>query len=63
MKIGVCVVLLGDRPLAKALEYLKAAGIESLEIGAGGYPGKAHCNPAVLLNDEKALNELRKTID
>lgn len=63
MKIGVCVVLLGDRPLDKALEYLKAAGIESLEIGAGGYPGKAHCNPAVLLNDEKALNEFRKTID
>lgn len=63
MKIGVCAVLLGDRPLNQALDYLKAAGIESLEIGAGGYPGKAHCDPAALLADDALLCAFKETID
>ena len=57
MKIGVCAVLLGDRPLDKALEYFKNAGIEAAEIGAGGYPGKAHCDPAALLADESKITD------
>ena len=52
MKLGVITVLFGDRPLDEALAYFKSLGIEELEVGAGGYPGKAHCDPAVLLNDE-----------
>lgn len=63
MKIGVCAVLLGDRPLDKALEYFKASGIEAAEIGAGGYPGKAHCNPEALLADESKINEFRNLFD
>ena len=42
MKLGVCAVLFGDQPLDKVLPYLKSIGIQELEIGAGGYPGKAH---------------------
>ncbi len=62
MKLGVCAVLFGDQPLDKALPYLKSIGIEELEIGAGGYPGKAHCDPALLLKDEKALETFKETI-
>ena len=62
MKLGVCAVLFGDQPLDKVLPYLKSIGIEELEIGAGGYPGKAHCDPAVLLKDEKALESFQETI-
>ena len=62
MKLGVCAVLFGDQPLDKVLPYLKSIGIEELEIGAGGYPGKAHCDPAVLLKDEKALESFKETI-
>ncbi|HAN21735.1 MAG: xylose isomerase [Clostridiales bacterium GWF2_36_10] len=63
MKLGVLTVLFGDRPLDKTLEYLKSIGIEALEVGAGGYPGKAHCNPEVLLSDKKALDTFKGTIE
>ncbi|MEG1742896.1 MAG: sugar phosphate isomerase/epimerase [Clostridia bacterium] len=55
MKVGVMSVLFGDRPLDKALEYLKSLGITELEVGAGGCPGKAHCDPKELLGDENKL--------
>ena len=63
MKLGVITVLFGDQPLNEALAYLKSIGIEELEVGAGGYPGKAHCDPAVLLKDERKLAEFRETIE
>ena len=54
MKIGVFAVLFSQRPFEEALDYIKAAGCEAVEIGAGGYPGDAHCNPAALLADAGA---------
>lgn len=63
MKLGVITVLFGDRPFDEALEYLKTLGIEELEVGAGGYPGKAHCDPAVLLADDKKLKEFTDTVE
>ncbi len=49
MKVGVFTVLLADRPLEEALDYVKEAGCEAVEIGTGGYPGDAHCKPTELL--------------
>jgi sugar phosphate isomerase/epimerase len=63
MKLGVFAVLLGNRPLEDALSYFKSAGIQAVEIGCGGYPGNAHCDPAVLLNDEKAFATFKSTIE
>ena len=63
MKLGVITVLLGNKPFDEALGYLASLGIEELEVGCGGYPGKAHCDPAVLLNDENALNEFKAAVD
>lgn len=63
MKLGVLTVLFGDKPLDKTLEYLKSIGIEELEVGAGGYPGKAQCNPEVLLSDKKAFDTFKGTIE
>lgn len=62
MKLGVLTVPLYSMPLAKALEYIKSMGAEMVEIGCGGYPGKGHCDPDVLLNDEAKLQEFRQTI-
>ena len=56
MKLGVLTVLFGDRPLGEVCAYLKGLGVETVEIGCGGFPGKAHCDPAKLLADDKALN-------
>ena len=63
MTLGVLTNLLGHLSLREALEYLRSIGVESLELGCGGYPGKAHCDPRVLLNDEKALEEFKATIE
>ena len=63
MKLGVITVLFGDRPFDEALAYLKTLCIEELEVGAGGYPGKAHCDPAVLLADDKKLKEFTDTVE
>lgn len=63
MKLGVFTTLLSDKSLDEALSYFKSKGIEMVEIGCGGYPGNAHANPEVLLNDEKAFAEFKATID
>ncbi len=55
MKLCVLANLYGTKPLDETLGILKGLGVEAVEIGCGGYPGKAHCDPEVLLNDEKAL--------
>lgn len=52
MKLGVFTVLLADRPLADALVYLKSLGVQAVELGCGGYPGKAHADPGQLLQSE-----------
>jgi sugar phosphate isomerase/epimerase len=51
MKIGVFAVLFAQRPFEEALDYIQQAGCEAVEIGAGAFPGNAHCNPAELLAD------------
>ncbi|MGH3088203.1 MAG: sugar phosphate isomerase/epimerase, partial [Rubrobacteraceae bacterium] len=51
MKVGIFMTLLADRSLEEALDYVREAGCEAVEIGTGGYPGSAHCDPKVLLKD------------
>ena len=61
MKLSVLANLYGNLSLNEALKKLHALGIESVEIGSGGYPGKAHCDPAVLLNDVDAFRRFQET--
>lgn len=61
MKLSVLAVALADRPLADALQFLKERGVQQVEVGCGGYPGKAHCDPAALLSDPKKLQEFKDT--
>jgi sugar phosphate isomerase/epimerase len=37
-------------------------GLESIEIGAGGYLPKNHCNPAELLANQSALRKFQETL-
>lgn len=60
MKIGVFAVLFAKKPLDEALDYIKNAGCDAVEIGCGRYPGKAHCDPAALLADDAALEAFRR---
>ena len=62
MKLGVLTNLFGDKTLEEALTIFEGMGIEAVEIGCGGYPGKAHANPEVLLADENALKEFKDSL-
>ena len=59
MKLSVLANLYGAKPLDEALSILSGLGVHTIEIGGGGYPGKAHCDPEVLLADEKKLEEFK----
>jgi sugar phosphate isomerase/epimerase len=63
MKLGVFSVLLGSQSLEEALKYLSEAGIQAIELGTGGYPGKAHANPDELLGDESKIKNLKNLIN
>ncbi|RDW22173.1 xylose isomerase [Oceanobacillus arenosus] len=63
MKLGVFTVLFGDRPFEEALDIISKAGLKTIELGTGGYPGNAHCKPEELLNDESKLRDFKKQID
>jgi sugar phosphate isomerase/epimerase len=61
MKLGVFTVLFSAKPLPDALDYIKAAGLEAVEIGVGNYPGSPHCPVDELLaSKEKAAEWKRK---
>lgn len=61
MKLSVLANLYGAKPLDETLSILTGLGVHTVEIGAGGYPGKDHCNPAELLADEAKLTAFRDT--
>lgn len=62
MKLGVFTVLLGRKSLKDALGYLSEAGVQAVEIGTGGFPGKAHANPDELLSDKTKIEEFKSLI-
>jgi len=63
MKLGVFAVLFAQKSLEEALDYIKGQGLDAVEIGTGGYPGNAHCNPSELLADESKLNAFKEAVE
>lgn len=63
MKLGVFTVLLGNRNLEDALKYLSDSGVQAVELGAGGYPGKAHIDPDILLKDKSQIDSIKALVD
>ena len=59
MKLGVMSPVLNGMSLEESLKYLNSLGVDSLEIGAGGYPGKAHLDPKDYLNNPKKVQEFK----
>jgi sugar phosphate isomerase/epimerase len=62
MKLGVFTVLFQQLPFEEALDTIRRAGVEAVEIGTGGYPGSAHCQPDVLLADERRFEAFRDAV-
>ncbi len=66
MKLGVLTVALYDRSFEDALKYLHGLGVQTVEVGVGGFPGDNHSNASELVKDDakiKAFKELVKKYD
>ena len=59
MKLGVFSPVLASMSFKEMVEYLSKLGVQQLEMGAGGYPGKAHFDPEVLLKNDTAIDEIK----
>jgi len=62
MKLGVFSVLFAGKPFEEALDYIASKGLTAIELGTGGYPGNAHCNPEQLLGDAGKLKAFQQAI-
>ncbi len=59
MELSVMSPVLNQMNTEDAIKYLASLGVDSLEIGAGGYPGKAHLDPKELLADPKKIDAFK----
>ena len=55
--------VLAGMPFEDALAYLRLLGVQTIEIGAGGYPGNAQLKPEELLSDPKNVTNYRKLLE
>lgn len=60
MELSVMSPVLNQMNLEEALKYLSGLGVDSLELGVGGYPGKAHLDPKDYLGNDAKLGELKE---
>lgn len=63
MKLGVFAVLYGDKTLESALDLVQKAGLQTVEIGTGGYVGKAHISPSEVLRDAGKIADLKRMVE
>ena len=59
MELSVMSPVLNQMNLEEALKYLNELGVDSMELGAGGYPGKAHLDPKDYLGNPAKIDELK----
>ena len=62
MELGLCASCYNDRSLEELCKTVNMMGIKSIELGSGGYLGKKHCDPALLLSNNDALVKFKDTI-
>ena len=63
MKLGVLTVPLYGMPAEEAFRYLSGLGVQTVEIGVGGYPGNTHLDPAAYLGDDGKIAAYRDLIE
>ncbi|MDD5621914.1 MAG: sugar phosphate isomerase/epimerase [Actinomycetota bacterium] len=62
MKLGMMANCFSDKTLEEVCIIAREEGLQAIELAAGCYVGKAHCNPEILLGDKGALEKFNKTI-
>ena len=63
MKLGAFDPLFGNLTLEDMLEKFAGWGLQTVEVATGGYVGNSHCDPAKLLEDEKAQTAFKSAFD
>ena len=63
MNLSVMSPVLNGRSLEDSIKYLSSLGVDSLELGAGGYPGKAHMDAADFLAHPEKIEELKNILN
>lgn len=59
MNLSVMNPVLNGKTLEEALQYLSSLGVDSMEIGAGGYPGDCHLKPQELIENPAKAEEMK----
>ena len=59
MELSVMSPVLNQMKLEEALQYLNSLSVDSLELGVGGYPGKAHLDPKDYLGNDEKISKLK----
>jgi sugar phosphate isomerase/epimerase len=62
MHLGAISTVFVNRPLRKAARRMHELDLKAIEIGAGGFFPKTHCDPARLIADPAALDSFRATL-
>ncbi|MGO1068843.1 sugar phosphate isomerase/epimerase family protein [Lysobacter sp. CA199] len=63
MKLGVFTPLFAKLSLGDVLERVRSAGLDAVELGAGGFPGADHLDVEGLLASSERVREFRALID
>lgn len=59
MKLGVLTVPLQGMSAEDAFAYLHSLGVQTVELGTGGYTNNNHLKPEVYLNDDNKIEEFK----
>jgi sugar phosphate isomerase/epimerase len=62
MKLGVMNPVLAGMSFEEALKYLRSLEVQTIEIGAGGYPGNAHLKPDELLAAPENISHYKQLL-
>lgn len=62
MELSVMSPVLNQMNLEDALKYLSSLSVDSIELGAGGYPGKAHMDAQDYLDHPEKIENLKNLL-
>ena len=63
MNLSVMSPVLSQMGLEEAISYLSSLGVDSVEMGVGGYPGKAHVDAADYLAHPEKIENLKALLE